>query len=325
MQTGCGSRTKPTVFKGVGLSFLLLVAIPVAAVDIHVPGDFADIQSAIFSALDGDVIILEQMTYSGSGNRDLDFSGMAITLRSEDPQDPAVVAATIIDCEGTLQDPHRGIIIEDGEGPDTIVEGITIINGNETTGGGVYCQDSSPTIRYCVIENNLANSGGGIYCDNSSAIIHDCILRGNLANLAGGGAYGVNSDLTFLRCHFLSNHAPAAFSDGGGFYCINNTIALFTDCQFIGNSCGHFGGGVFCSTASDVTLANGLMLGNQAASSGGACYNNGSALELLQCTVSGNRCTFEDGGGLKGFNMAEIFVTNSILWANQSDIDEGNE
>jgi hypothetical protein len=295
------------------------------AVDIHVPGDFPDIQSAIFSAEAGDVIILAQMTHSGSGNRDLDFSGMAITLRSEDPNDPAVVAATVIDCEGTDLDPHRGVIIEDGEGPDSILEGITIINGNESIGGGVFCKDSSPTIRNCVIDTNTANSGGGMYFDNSNAVIHDCILRGNMANLAGGGAYGVNSDLTFLRCQFLSNHAVAFFSDGGGFYCINNMMAVFTDCQFVGNSCGQFGGGLFCSTASDVWLINGLMLGNQAASSGGGCYNNGSVLNLLNFTVSGNRCMFEDGGGLKGFNMAEIFVTNSILWANQSDIDEGNQ
>ena len=165
MQIGCSLRTGLTVFRGVGLSFLLLAAIPALAVDIHVPGDFPDIQSAIFNADAGDVIILAQMTYSGSGNRDLDFSGMAITLRSEDPNDPAVVAATVIDCEGTDLDPHRGVIIEDGEGPDSLLEGITIINGNESIGGGVFCKDSSPTIRNCVIDTNTANSGGGMYFD----------------------------------------------------------------------------------------------------------------------------------------------------------------
>ena len=39
-------------------------------------------------------------TYTGPGNVDLDFLGKAIVVRSTDPLDPAVVLATVIDCEG---------------------------------------------------------------------------------------------------------------------------------------------------------------------------------------------------------------------------------
>ncbi len=42
-------------------------------------------------------------------NRDLDYHGKVITVRSEDPGDSLVVGQTIIDCQGGIEDSHRGI------------------------------------------------------------------------------------------------------------------------------------------------------------------------------------------------------------------------
>ncbi|MCH9022698.1 MAG: sulfatase-like hydrolase/transferase, partial [Planctomycetes bacterium] len=83
---------------------------------ISIPTDVATIQQAIDWSIDGDVIVLDAVTYTGSGNRDLNFGGKAITIRSIDPSDPAVVANTVIDCEGTLSDPHRGFTFMTSEG-----------------------------------------------------------------------------------------------------------------------------------------------------------------------------------------------------------------
>lgn len=49
-------------------------------------------------------------------NYDMDFKGKAITVRSTDPNDPSIVAATIIDCEGTEAGNHRGFNFVSGEG-----------------------------------------------------------------------------------------------------------------------------------------------------------------------------------------------------------------
>jgi hypothetical protein len=40
-------------------------------------------------------------TYTGGGKRDIVLSRRSITIRSTDPQDLDVVAATIIDCQGS--------------------------------------------------------------------------------------------------------------------------------------------------------------------------------------------------------------------------------
>ena len=61
------------------------------------------IQLAIDAADPGDEIVVPPDTY----NEIIDLLGKAITLRSTDSSDPAVVAATIIDA-GPVPDPGTG-------------------------------------------------------------------------------------------------------------------------------------------------------------------------------------------------------------------------
>ncbi|MHC4477244.1 MAG: choice-of-anchor Q domain-containing protein [Planctomycetota bacterium] len=95
----------------------------------HVPTEYETIQAAIDAARDYDTVVIEPNTYSGDGNRDLDFKGKVITVRSIDPNDPNIVGATIIDCNGNEEDPHRGFYFQSDEDANSVIEGLTIING----------------------------------------------------------------------------------------------------------------------------------------------------------------------------------------------------
>jgi len=88
------------------------------------------LQNAIGVAAATDEIIVAQGTY----NELIDFSGKAITLRSTNPTDPAVVAATIIDGSGL-----GGSVVTcaSNEGPDTLLSGFTITGG--IAEGGAEC------------------------------------------------------------------------------------------------------------------------------------------------------------------------------------------
>ena len=55
------------------------------------------IQWAVDDADEGDEIVLDPGIYTGFGNREIDFFGKNLTLRSIDPADPVIVAATVID------------------------------------------------------------------------------------------------------------------------------------------------------------------------------------------------------------------------------------
>jgi hypothetical protein len=99
------------------------------AADRLVPGVYPTIQAGINATNPGDTVIVSPGTYIGDGNRDLDFAGKTITVTSTNPEDPAVVAATVIDCQGTCSEPHRGFDFHSGETSESVVAGLTILNG----------------------------------------------------------------------------------------------------------------------------------------------------------------------------------------------------
>jgi len=58
------------------------------------------IQRAVYDANSGDVIILLPGIYSGDGNRDINLPGKDLTIQSSEPNDPVLIARTLIECGG---------------------------------------------------------------------------------------------------------------------------------------------------------------------------------------------------------------------------------
>lgn len=92
-------------------------------------GDFPTIQAAIDGAQSGDVIQLGGGTFVGAGNRTISFRGKALTVESQS----ANPAACIVDAEATVAVPRR-VFEFAGEGPGSILRGVTITGGYKTSG-----------------------------------------------------------------------------------------------------------------------------------------------------------------------------------------------
>ena len=103
------------------------------------PADQSTIQLGIVTASDGDTVMVAAGTYTGSGNKDIDFYGKSIYLVSETGYEN-----TIIDCEHD----GRGFYFHLTEDSTSILDGFTITNGNMGTGngGGIYIEYASPKI-----------------------------------------------------------------------------------------------------------------------------------------------------------------------------------
>ncbi|MHC4501162.1 MAG: choice-of-anchor Q domain-containing protein, partial [Planctomycetota bacterium] len=234
---------------------VLVCTSAVLAVERFVPSEYATIQAAIDDCNDGDVVIVEPNTYTGPGNRDIDFLGKAITVRSSNPEDPAVVAATVIDCEAS----GRGFHFYSGETSSSVVAGLTITNGYALYGAGIFCEGSSPTISKCIFSANTAEMGsGGIENLNCSAVVANCIFTGNMSGGSGGGIENFNSPATVRSCVFWGNLAGT----GGGVQNVSSSAAII-NCTFSDNYADQ-GGAINNYESSGSTVTNCILWGDSA-------------------------------------------------------------
>ena len=248
--------------------------------------------------------------------RNINFLGRAITVRSTDPNDPAVVAATVIDgmSAGSV------VNFSSGEKSDSVLSGLTIKNGKAANGGGIYCINvSSPTIGKCIITGNAATSnGGGIYCYFASPGISNCSLSGNSAP-NGGGIYCDSSSLpTITNCTVSGNSAS---SGGGGIYCTSSSSPAITNCMVSGNSVSGGGGGIYCNSSSSPAISNCMINENSANNGGGIfCYSSSSP-EVTNCLLARNAAS-NRGGGVYTYYSSPV-ITNCTLARNSASTSRG--
>lgn len=234
-------------------------------VDRFVPDVYSTIQAGVDAAVGGDVVIVADGIYRGEGNRDIDFWGKAITVRSENG-----AATCTIDCEDTTQAFHRGFNFHSNETLESVVDGFTIINGYSDVGGGISCNPGSPTIKNCVIkDNSVFGSGGGMIVISGEPIVRNCVFEGNTAASAGGGMCNYMSDSAVINCIFKANVGTLK---GGGVYNSNANGAAFIGCMFVGNLTGSEGGGM---------------------------YNWVSRPSVINCTIATNRAGYLGGGDMQ--------------------------
>jgi len=340
------------------LSGLVLVGLSViaGAAGLQVPHDYDTIQAAIDAAADGDVITVANGTYTGEGNRDLDCKGKAITIRSQHG-----AANCTIDCQGSLADLHRGFFINSGEGPDTIVDGFTIMNGYNTgeiiKGGAIYCTNgSSPTIRNCVFQNNIVtgdySGGGAIGCKSgSNAVFSNCSFTNNQAGRYGGAVYASFSNLTLSNCTFTGNATTNADPSGyGGAVCFSESTSTISQGALSGNTSTYGGGAIGIINNSNITITDSDIRNNNAdgdnshaggifgvhsivsieecvvedntADYNGGIYMNESSLTMQNTTIQNNQAQTGKAGGM-GAEFSDITVTNTTIQGNHAEDSSG--
>jgi Dockerin type I domain len=219
------------VFLVIGVVFLF--SLPAFSATMSVPDDYTSIQQALDAAFPGDTILVSFGIFSGPGNRDLNFNGKSVLLKSQ-----YGAASTIIDCGGSYSESHRGFIFANNEGPLTVVDGFTIRGGKALSdlaypeGGGIWCNAASPTIKNCYIRQNSAVLGGGIYCRAGSAPhIYNSVFDHNSADSYGGGAGCRGSAPHFVNCTFSDNIAINIFEmKGGGISCSDTSLVDIDYC-----------------------------------------------------------------------------------------------
>ncbi len=306
------------MFKAIMLTTIIVIApVVVSAAIIQVPADQPTIQAGIDAAVDGDTVLVADGTYTGDGNRDIDFKGKAITVTSENGAETC-----IIDCQGSEEERHGGFDFHSGETLGSFLQGLTIINGFKAAGSGIDFNQSSPFLLNCTISGNQSDGSGGsgIYFSyNSSPQLKNCrIINNNSLEIDahGGGLYiGANASPSLINCTISENTAYY----GGGIYCEQNSVASFTDCIITENSAYQSGGGIGCGENSVLSLTHCILSRNTSLGYRGGggvdCYH--SSLEIIDCTISDN-VTDGSGGGILCNAWSSALLINCIISGNQA-------
>jgi hypothetical protein len=292
-------------------TFLALVPLVAASgtalgTTIHVPADQPTIQAALDVAMGADTVLVAPGIYGGPGNRDLDFAGKPVRLWSS-----GGAAVTIIDCGGSPQNPHRGILFDDNE-LGAYVIGFRFINGYSPGGGGT-------------------GDGGAILIDTgvlaTSVVVYECEFYRNEAVQNGGGiaARGQGASLNLIKSTLAGNVAAA----GGGLACLGAGFAHSTEVVYTGNQASA-GGAVFvdeCTLTGNLTTIS----GNHATNTGGGIFNQSNAVVQMNNIILWGNCADVVGGdmycqisGASTFTCSDI-DTSEVVTAGNASVTFGSD
>jgi uncharacterized repeat protein (TIGR01451 family) len=306
--------------------------------------DASDLQNALKTARSGDEIWAAAGVYKPTSDltdRTATFQlkagvgvygGFAGTEASRDERSPQTNLTVL---SGDLNGDDGENFANNGENSYHVVigatgallDGVTITAGNangttgskNTAGGGMYNENSSPTLSNVNFSGNSAKSGGGMYNRlSSSPTLSNVTFSGNSAG-SGGGMYNTtnsttNSSPTLTNVTFSSNTATW---DGGGMY-NQNSSPILSDVTFSKNTARWDGGGMYSN--SSLTLTNVTFSDNTAGDKGGGMYSSWSSPTLTGVTFIKN--TARSGGGMYN-SYSPPTLSNVTFSENTATLDGG--
>ncbi|HOW72081.1 MAG TPA: right-handed parallel beta-helix repeat-containing protein [Phycisphaerae bacterium] len=270
---------------------------------------FDAIQEGINAAVSSDTVRVTDGTYIGTGNKDLDFAGRLIAVKSANG-----AATCTINCESQ----GRAFWFHSGETAAAVVDGFTITGSPGRiagAGAGIAIWDGAPTVANCSFVGNVALIGGGGACISApgspTTVFANCRFIGNSVRSGGfgGGLYLEMGSVALVNCAFRENSAAW----GGGVFL--GRAATLTNCEFVRNSATYGGGLYFAESAS---LTNCTFVGNSAGLYGGGVTS--WDISQAPCDLFAYNCTFAGNAAVGGRSLAantayaDYYVHNSILW-----------
>lgn len=175
-------------------------------------------------------------------------------------------------------------------------------------------EDSTAQLVGFKIINGRATSGGGIYCRASSPKLSHLLVSDNEAHY-GPGIYLRESSAIIVNTTIRDNESIHTYpynGYGGGIYCTTNSNVTLKDLDIHKNQADTKAGGIYCASTTTLNITNCRITDNEAISAGGGiCCWEGVELNLNNALISGNKSG--DGGG-------GIFTYNSMVVVNNATI-----
>jgi parallel beta-helix repeat protein len=297
---------------------------------IFVPGP-PGIQSAIDDANDGDVIVVGTGIYF----ENIDFLGKAITVTSENPNNPSVVAATVIDGSNPA-DPNFASVVtfKSGEDNNSVLTGLTITGGTGSwlavswefkglrwnrCGGGVVCYNlSAPTITANVFNNNIAGQGGGIY-------VYGDPVNPNGPSDPAFHIAPVIANNTFTNNSAIRDHGFAApdsnypendHGDGGAIVAFQGCDPVITGNLVQKNHGQWYGGGLHLRQWCNGLIEDNHVVANDSALGAGIHLTYTSSPTIRENLIEENSAGPGGGGGIYAYYLSQPLIERNVITRN---------
>ncbi|KAI8922089.1 hypothetical protein DFJ77DRAFT_11314 [Powellomyces hirtus] len=275
----------------------------------------ATIQTGVGRTVDGGSVLVLPGTYSGLGNENIHLDGRSISIQSTDGPD-----VTIVDGRNK----ERLFTFAMGDGNNTSVRGLSIVNGYASLGGCMKIgDDASPLIENCLFKGcksqayasaeNLttasdeqkAGFGGAVFIGGEAApTFRQCKFTSNYAIVGGGSLFiGDTSKPYFSNCHFEKESSGLY---GGSVSTENQATARFDKCQWIENTSQY--GGALDAGGPSKTIYTNSKFNNNTAETGAVMYHySNSADEFYNCTFHSNIASGNGGVSVVSASSTPIY------------------
>jgi predicted outer membrane repeat protein len=196
-------------------------------------------------------------------------------------------------------------------------------------GGAILLKNGAGSImdsNFTENHNQSSNGGGALFIENSSPTISSCRFIKNKtdANNYGGAIKLAGSNSKVINCIFKYNQNTK--NSGGALYIDQSSNPELEDNEFHYNFSASRGGAIFCESK-ELSLINGLFLGNWAKNGGGVATYGTTYSSFINLKILGNEANASSqgsGGFLNlGSGSANSKFINCIIAGNKSNYRDG--
>ena len=251
------------------------------------------IQDAIDTSNNYDVIIANPVTYE----ENINFSGKNVTVTSTTPQDPNLVAQTIIQGSGNVP----VVEFQGSETSDCNLVGFTITGG--ASEGGIYGDRCGANISYCVVRDNISEfNGAGI--NDVDGVISNCIVKDNTCDLTRRGGAFAQCDGRIENCLVTGNFAR------------NNCAIYNCDANIVN-----------CTIADNYSVEGAAVFGCNGKIANSIIYYNQPDVSIAECNNVSFCCleSYKSGAGNIYETPGFVSLTDYHLKSQAGSWDDVNE
>jgi parallel beta-helix repeat protein len=287
------------------LTVMAIWILPLWSATIHVPGDYSTIQAGINASVNGDTVLVAPGIY----REHITFNGKAILLKSLNGPDETIIEKVI--------DGMPIIRFENGEGPNSVLNGFTIRNSNGAP--ALNMSYAGPTIVRNIFINNVNTSsdGGAINAVYGPVlrIIENIFENNSSVYGTGGGVRSYGIDLIISGNIFRGNNAG---THGGAVHLRASNESIVDHNLFVGNDCLSIGGALTLSEDRGVRVFNNTFDSNSSVEPHGAGI---AVWYSSSCRLYNNIIVNNSGMGIHSYPSNNSTTAYSDVWNNTIDYD----